>query len=90
MFFQNIDKQTFTNSNKLPENKSFSIRIQWRSHQSLSEKRGLARTLSEALGDDPDFLFTIANLTPHPLKKGGPFTIVAATLLNLRKIHVHK
>ena len=46
----------------------FSIRIQWRSHQSLSEKRGFARTLSEALGESPDFEFTIAKQT-HPLSK---------------------
>ena len=55
------------------------IRIQWRSHQSPSEKRGFVKTLQKPLGKSWDFRFTIAKQTP-PLKKkigGGPsFTIV--------------
>ena len=42
----------------------FSIRIQWRSHQSPSEKRGFVKTLQNPLGKSWDFRFTIAKQTP--------------------------
>ena len=62
----------------------FSITIPWRSHQSLSEKRGFARTLSEALGGRVQILSLQLQSRPPQKKKhqnlGGAFTLVDATL----------
>ena len=72
-----------------------STRILLNLHQSLSEKRTFARTLSEAFGDANFFQFTIAKRTPPPKKnknkknRGGLYycscNIIAPALNHYKK-----
>ena len=60
----------------------FSIRIQWRSHQSLSEKRGFVKTLQKPWGRVGIFDLLLQSRPPPKKNVGGlPFTIVDVTLL---------
>ena len=79
MLFKSINKANLYKLKQLPSPKQlFSIRIQWRSHQSLSEKRNerICQNFIKSLGGESRFLVYDCKSDPPPKKKwGGPLQL---------------